>query len=242
MAVRVGCCGFPVAQDRYWRTFPVLEVQKTFYQVPRLHTLAGWRERAPEDSEFALKAWQLITHEASSPTYRRLQEKLTPAQLRRCGAFQPTKEVFAAWERTAEAARALRAGVVVFQCPASFKPTPENLQHFEHFFKKIRRGELRLVWEPRGPAWEASLVGRLCRKFDLTHGVDPFKQAPAAGEVRYYRLHGIRGYRYRFTEGDLRRLADFCRGRHATYVLFNNASMWNDAQRFRRLLRRNRGE
>jgi uncharacterized protein YecE (DUF72 family) len=63
MAIKIGCCGFPVAQARYARHFPVVEVQQTFYQVPSLATLAGWRERLPSDFEFTLKAWQLITHE-----------------------------------------------------------------------------------------------------------------------------------------------------------------------------------
>jgi uncharacterized protein YecE (DUF72 family) len=48
MAVKVGCCGFPVAQARYARRFGVVEVQQTFYQVPSLIALARWRERMPE--------------------------------------------------------------------------------------------------------------------------------------------------------------------------------------------------
>lgn len=82
--------------------------------APKPETALGWRAKAPPDFEFTLKAWQLITHEASSPTYRRLTEKLSPAQLRRCGSFKPTDEVFRAWERTDEIARALRSRIIAF--------------------------------------------------------------------------------------------------------------------------------
>jgi uncharacterized protein YecE (DUF72 family) len=67
--IRVGCCGFALAQPRYFRTFRLLEVRQTFYQPPRLATLQRWRQQAPPGFEFTLKAWQLITHEPTSPTF-----------------------------------------------------------------------------------------------------------------------------------------------------------------------------
>src|SRR4051794_12441603 len=64
--VRVGLCGFTMAFADYVREFPVVEVQQTFYEPPGDATLVRWRRRAPLRFEFTLKAWQLITHEASS--------------------------------------------------------------------------------------------------------------------------------------------------------------------------------
>ena len=56
--------------------------------------------------------------------------------------FAPTEEVFAAWERTGQIAEALEAKIVVFQCPASFRPTEENKANKRAFFRSIgRRGE-----------------------------------------------------------------------------------------------------
>jgi uncharacterized protein YecE (DUF72 family) len=74
--IKVGCCGFPVKRETYYHTFQVAEVQQTFYQPPLLATGKRWREEAPPDFEFTMKAWQLITHEPSSPTYRRLRMKI----------------------------------------------------------------------------------------------------------------------------------------------------------------------
>jgi uncharacterized protein YecE (DUF72 family) len=55
----------------------VVEVQQTFYEPPADTTIRRWRARAPAAFEFTLKAWQLITHEPSSPTFRRLKRPLT---------------------------------------------------------------------------------------------------------------------------------------------------------------------
>lgn len=84
MEVKIGCCGFPVARRRYWEGLAAVEIQRTFYQPPRLETARRWRQGAPVDFEFTLKAWQLITHEASSPTYRRLRRPLSPRRTPGC--------------------------------------------------------------------------------------------------------------------------------------------------------------
>jgi len=34
--IRIGCCGFPVKREKYASRFRLVEVQKTFYQPPRL--------------------------------------------------------------------------------------------------------------------------------------------------------------------------------------------------------------
>jgi uncharacterized protein YecE (DUF72 family) len=233
--IRVGCCGFPVGRERYARKFAVVEVQQTFYQPPAPETLARWRARLPAPFELTLKAWQLITHEASSPTYRRLREKFTAAALARCGAFRPSREVQRAWQRTFDAARTLEARIVLFQCPASFTPAAEHIANLRRFFGRVERGGLVFAWEPRG-GWAPELVRKLCRELDLVHAVDPFRERPLGGALRYFRLHGRTGYRYRYTRADLAELAGLCRGRLPAYVLFNNVSMWEDAQRFAALL------
>jgi uncharacterized protein YecE (DUF72 family) len=94
----------------------------------------------PPHFEFTLKAWQLITHTAKSPTYRRLKTKLMPQELHQCGAFQWTSVVQQAWETTRACAEALSARLLLFQCPASFIPTPQNIDQMRHFFKRSTGG------------------------------------------------------------------------------------------------------
>ncbi|MCL6620941.1 MAG: DUF72 domain-containing protein [Syntrophobacterales bacterium] len=235
MTIKVGCCGFPVNRREYFRHLQLVEIQQTFYQPPRAETARRWRQEAPPEACFTLKAWQLITHEAKSPTYRRLTRPLSEAERRQAGAFRPTQVVREAWEVTREVAAALEARVVVFQCPASFTPTPEHREHLTAFFRGITRDDLLLAWEPRG-AWPREEVERLCRELRLLPVVDPLATPSFPGPLAYFRLHGQGGYRYRYTDADLAQLARLVKERQEAYVLFNNLSMWEDAQRFARLL------
>jgi uncharacterized protein YecE (DUF72 family) len=237
--IRVGCCGFPVSRREYLQRFPVVEIQQTFYKLPRLKTAEGWRreaERVRADGgrpafEFTIKAWQLITHEPSSPTYRRLGRPIPEAERGAVGSFRPTEPVFRAWEATAAVARALGAAVIVFQCPPRFTPTPEHTANLRAFFRRIDREGRRMAWEPRGD-WPPVLVRDLCAELDLIHVVDPLRQPPQSEGLRYFRLHGVTGYRYLHTDDDLDALGRACAGGAPAYVLFNNLFMGEDAQRF----------
>lgn len=233
MELKVGCCGFPQARHIYYRTLPLVEVQKTFYQLPRVKTSHKWRQESPAHFEFTLKAWQLITHRPSSPTYRRLSHPI-PEELREAyGSFKPTAEVLKAWKDTLEVARALEAEIVVFETPSTFGPGPKNLAQMREFFSTIERDGLQMAFEPRGQ-WDPDETGKLCRELDLLHVVDPFQGREKAGSVIYWRMHGIGNYRHRYSDQELGKLATILRKskKKKAYVLFNNVFMWEDAQRF----------
>ncbi len=223
-------------RQEYYRTFPVVEIQQSFYKLPRVKTAERWRAEAPVGFEFTMKAWQLITHEASSPTYRRLSKPI-PAELRgRYGAFRPTDEVFAAWAQTRAFAGALGAIIIVFQCPPSFTPTPEHVANLRSFFSRIDRTGWQAAWEPRGD-WAPDLIQGLCRELDFVHVADRLKEKPLSGAIRYYRLHGLTGYRYVHTDQDLQRLKAACEEKLPTYCMFNNIFMAEDAVRFQAMLK-----
>jgi len=46
----------------YAERFPAVEINNTFYRMPRAEVLAAWAEQVPEGFRFALKASQRITH------------------------------------------------------------------------------------------------------------------------------------------------------------------------------------
>lgn len=231
----VGTCGFAMKRQEYYRTFPVVEIQQTFYKLPRVSTGVRWRAGSPANFEFTIKAWQLITHEPSSPTYRRLTKPIPPESKERYGAFRPTEEVAEAWIRTRAFAAALGASIIVFQCPPSFTPAPEHIANLYRFFTTIDRTGWQAAWEPRG-AWASDTIRGLCRELDLIHVVDPLKETALHGAIRYYRLHGVTGYRYVHTDQDLECLKTACGGDLPTYYLFNNLFMAEDAVRFQALL------
>ncbi|MGB2601335.1 MAG: DUF72 domain-containing protein [Candidatus Omnitrophota bacterium] len=237
MDIKIGCCGFPVKREEYFDKFRVVEVQKTFYQPPKAETVQKWRQAAPKKFEFTLKAWQVITHEAASPTYRKMKTAPDSWKEDNYGSFKPTDEVFAAWEETEKIALSLGAKIIVFQCPPSFLPNKTNTDNMRRFFKSIDRGGYKFIWEPRGD-WNDKEIRALCDEIDLIHCVDPFKAKIERGDIRYFRLHGIGGYNYKYKGLDLKKLRDLCEAetertenKHV-YVLFDNVSMMHDALRF----------
>lgn len=234
--IHVGCSGFQKAHAVYFATYDLIEIQQTFYKPPMPRTAERWRsEEAPADFTFTLKAWQLITHAPTSPTYRRSGVRIPGPARGRYGYFRPTDEVLAAWQRTREIAEILRAPIVVFQCPASFTPTKVHIANMRAFFGKAERGDLRFAWEPRG-AWADEQVARLCEDLDLIHCVDPFLRRPVTQGWAYFRLHGIDGYDYTYSDTELEQVQTWCEGYDPVYVLFNNTEMWNDGLRFRALI------
>ena len=232
----IGCCGWTEAQARYFKTFRTIELQTPFYQPPSDAVAQRWKAIAPPDFRFCIKAWQLITHTPASPTYRRLKSPISPQELDLYGGFRPTDQVWLAWERTRQIAAMLDAQVIVFQCPKSFLPTPENIRNLTNFFREADRDNRTLAWEPRGDEWPPELIRELCAENHLIHCVDPFKSDTTYGNALYWRLHGRKSYHYRYTAEDLAELKLKLSGhghlQGPNYILFNNIYSKEDALRF----------
>lgn len=218
--IRVGCCGFPTSMKKYFENFSLVELNSTFYQYPRERTVEGWREKAPENFEFTVKAHQDISHKAKM----RVEE----ASLQ-------------AFERMERICKVLNSKMLLIQTPGSFRP--DRLGDAEKFFGKVDREELVLVWETRGLAWEnfevRKMLGQVLERLDVTHVTDPFRVMPAyTGEVAYFRLHGLgeRMYYYQYSDSELQKLKELVspyeREGKEVYVLFNALSMFMDGVRF----------
>jgi uncharacterized protein YecE (DUF72 family) len=217
--IKIGCCGYPVGRKKYQETFRLVEINRTFYKIPRIQTVLKWRKEAPEGFEFTVKAHQDITHK-----YRlRLRDA--------AAAFEEMKTI----------CEKLEARILLIQTPASFRP--ESLGDAEEFFRGIDREGLTVVWETRGPSWEKEDVRerlkQMLESLDVPHVTDPFRSLPVYyGSIIYLRLHGRgpRMYYYQYTDEELRDLHNIVKSLEAdgreVYVLFNNLSMFEDATRF----------
>lgn len=204
---------------RYFEKYRLVELNSTFYQYPNLETVISWREKAPEDFEFTVKAHQDISH--------RFKMKVNESCLE---AFSRMKVI----------CEALRTKIMLIQTPTSF--TPDKLGDAEEFFRTIDRGDLTLVWETRGPAWEKPEVRdklqKMLEKLDIIHVTDPFKNPPVyTSHIAYFRLHGLGSklYYYQYSNEELRKLKELIKSYEegkTVYVLFNNLSMFDDGARF----------
>lgn len=246
MALKIGTCGWGVKGGRasYFSEFNVVELQSTFYNVPRKRTLEAYKKDAPVGFEFVVKAWQAITHPLSSPTWRKAGRAPEWGDPRGFGHLKPTPENFRAWEIILEACATLGSRFVVVQTPPSFRYSEESRSNAVAFFSQIDRGGLAIGWEPRGE-WNLhpEEIRKICEALSLVHIVDPFRRLPACdSEEVYFRLHGIgsgeTNYGYTYSDADLAKLLSIVSAlacKREVYVMFNNKSMGADALRFKKL-------
>lgn len=153
-----------------------------------------------------MKAWQIITHEASSPTYRRLKTPVPLARKSYYGSFKDSEEVRRAWQSTQEFAVALGAKIVLLQCPASFKPTKENKEAHGKFLGQAGPLPFRIAVEVRGE-WRREDIQPFMNDYSIIHAIAPFVQSPARQAFIFYRLHGkgpsSNHFDYRYPPQDL---------------------------------------
>lgn len=205
--------------------FDLVEVNKTFYDLPQVNTAEKWRRLAREVNEnfkFTVKASKTITHKDRFSSDKSVNK------------FSEVKEI----------ARALESELILLQTPPSFGPDEENREDLERFFAEIDREDFSLAWEPRGD-WEENpeKIYEVCEKHDLIHCTDPFRLSPAVEpSVTYLRLHGKppgdEMYKYKFKEEDLKKLRDLIEGINSNriYLLWNNYNMYRDLKKFESLL------
>lgn len=93
----------------YAERFPTVEVNNTFYRLPKEDVLRGWAEQVPDHFRFVLKASQRITH------HKRLKEE----------AAEPLAYLLKCTEALGE-----KRGLLFFQTPPNLKKDVERLRAF----------------------------------------------------------------------------------------------------------------
>jgi len=242
MIIKVGTCGFPISRKRYFSEFRVVELNNTFYDIPNEEWVKKIREEAPKDFEFTFKAFQGITHDTKSPTWKK--SKIDYKKLEgKVGNLRPTKEVFEFWDKMMDIAKILESKIIVLQLPNSFIDSEENLKNAYEFFNSIDKKEIRIAIELRG--WKKENIKKVCEEFDLIEIVDLRIEKPSyISKIGYYRLHGdYKGkriiYNYKYTDDDLKNILNKLLEikNEESYIMFNNVYMYNDAKRFLELLK-----
>jgi uncharacterized protein YecE (DUF72 family) len=218
---------FKSVLQAYASLYPTVEVNSTFYRIPKLTTVEKWRKEASEinkDFEFTVKCTQMVTHKI----------RFSKGSIR---FFDVMKTI----------CKTLNAKILLMQSPSSFKPTDENIERLEDFFENIDRSDLLIAWESRGD-WrkQPKLVGKICKKFDLIDCVDILRNEPVwfgKKKVGYFRLHGfglISMYSYNFSQRELEQVKEKIRklGKKikTAYVMFNNANCYQNALQFMKLI------
>ncbi len=240
----VGCCGFPVSKREYLSRFHLVEVQQTFYQIPREKTLRKWRGEVPKDFEFIVKAWQGITHPITSLTWKRFRGELVGAK-ENYGNLKYTEEVMDAWREMLKAMDILKSNKILIQLPPKLKWNNVNKEEVTSTLTEFSRSGKYIVVEPRHVSWWNDEVKRMFDDLGIIHCIDPFKHDEInIGGFCYFRLHGRDGYNYsyKYSEEDFRSLFNKIMkiDERDCYIMFNNKYMYKDALSFRKILIDNR--
>lgn len=229
----VGCCGFGRDTEEYFQRFATVEYQQSFLYPPKAKVLSRLQRLAPEGFVFVVRAWQLITHEPTSPGYSRLPEPLTggPGAY---GHFRDSQHVRDAYRQTFEVAEALGAEAIFFETPTSFTPTTQNRRAMASFFERIERGQRLMIWDPRG-VWSGGEIARICSDLQLIPCQDPFVQGAPKGtevprSVAYLRLRGLGGAQH-LSDDQLAWLVEMSRPYDRAFYIFQTVEMLKDASR-----------
>ena len=219
---RIGCSGWNYADWRgtfypqrapqrrwlelYAERFDTVEVNTTFYRLPKRDAVAAWVDQTPEGFAFSVKASRYLTH------IKRLTDL--------------TDGVARFYERIEPLIEAQRLGPVLWQLPGNFHRDDQRL----HDWLQALPGGLHTI-EFRHPSWFAAPVMRALRAHGVAltigdHPERPFQTHQATADWRFVRLHyGARGRAGNYSESELRewghRIAQW-RRRYAVWAYFNN--------------------
>ncbi|HEX6604551.1 MAG TPA: DUF72 domain-containing protein [Sphingomicrobium sp.] len=191
--------------ERYAEDFDTVEINASFYRVPKSETFDGWRDRAPPGFRYAVKVNRFITH----------MKKLTGCE----GALAE----FVALTRRLEGA----LGPLLYQLPPSLKL---DLDRLETFLKLVPR-DLANVFEFRDKSWYVPATYALLERYGASFCVHDMpgsaSERVADGPTAYVRFHGAAGkYWGRYSDEDLLGWADWiveqARSRRSVWCYFNN--------------------
>jgi uncharacterized protein YecE (DUF72 family) len=220
--VRIGCSGWNYAHwrervypkgvpqrrwlEHYATLFDTVEVNNTFYRLPKRESVAAWVEQTPPDFLFAVKASRFLTH------------------MKRLTDMGQGVERF--YERIEPLAASPKLGPVLWQLPETFHRDDERLA-----FALERLPPGRHCFEFRHPSWFAADVYALLREHRVAlvigdHPERPFQAHELTADWTFVRFHyGSRGRNGNYSDRELetwkRRIAQWCR-RVDVLAYFNN--------------------
>ncbi|HYE29658.1 MAG TPA: DUF72 domain-containing protein [Allosphingosinicella sp.] len=219
--VRIGCSGwiyrhwrdlfYPAKLpqrlwfDHYAGTFSTVELNTSFYHLPKPETFSGWRDRAPPGFRYAVKAPRFITH---------------MKKLKDCA--EPVDE-FLSRARNLGAA----IGPILYQLPPRWALNRDRLDEFVALLPR----DLHHVFEFREKSWLTEEVLALLEARGVSFCAHDMRGLAtprwAAGPIAYVRFHGGTGkYVGRYPDDELMGWTDWivrqARSGRDVWCYFNN--------------------
>jgi uncharacterized protein YecE (DUF72 family) len=200
--------GLPARQwlAYYSRLFDTVEINNTFYRLPRRESVAAWVEESPPGFLFTVKASRYLTH------VKRLRDM--------------NEGVARFYERIEPLARSPKMGPVLWQLPPTFRRDDERLASA---LAQLPPG--RHCFEFRHETWFAGDVYALLREHGVAlvigdHPSRPWQSRDLTSDWTFIRFHhGKRGRNGNYSERELEDWAqqiEVWRGGAEVFAYFNN--------------------
>ncbi|MEJ7605829.1 MAG: DUF72 domain-containing protein [Bryobacteraceae bacterium] len=206
--------GFP---QRLWlgriaQQFDTVEVNTSFYSVPKRESVEAWERATPPSFVFALKLWRGITH------YRKLRN---------------AAELTERFLQSAEALTEDRRAPLLIQLPPNQGVDADKLKAYIEQFRSLAPGRWRLALEFRNNAWLQPAIYHLLDRLGVAlclHDMDGKGATDEANDAPlvYVRRHGSGGQRYAGSYSpeqialDAARILQWNESGKDVYVYYNN--------------------
>jgi uncharacterized protein YecE (DUF72 family) len=198
----------------YSSLFNSIEINRSFYGLPKAKTLNRWSNEVPANFKFTFKLWKQISHSKA------LQFNDVDV-----GEFMHTISNVGD-----------KRGCLLIQFPASLKN--HQADHLEHLLSVIEMNSLENPWkvaiEFRDNSWYTEDTYNLMNQYGATIVVHDKPGAPPAvvdlkSKIKYIRFHGPRGdYRGSYDEAFLHEYATYIHewreAGNSVFVYFNNTN------------------
>lgn len=182
--------------------FKTVEINNTFYHLPKAETFETWRDQAPEDFCYALKYSRYGSH---------MKKLKDPEQA--LDTFMAVASILQT-----------KLGPVLVQLPPHWKANPKRL---DEFLKKVPSGQ-RFTVEFRDPSWLDDSVFAILENHQAALCVhDMIDDHPdrVTTDWAYYRFHGRNyggEYSYQKLSAVADRLTEHIQAGRDVFVYFNN--------------------
>ena len=192
----------------YARRFSTVELNVTFYRIPKDTTFKGWYKRTPDNFTFSIKANRKLTH------LKRLNctEEEVNSFLQIISHLQD------------------KASVILWQLPPSFKKNIEKLKSILKILGKFKN--YKYAFEFRNMSWFDEETFELLKSFNATLCLADWPintQTDYDFDFFYLRRHGAfedapfsRPYSEREIERDAELVCEKLKKEKDVYVFFNN--------------------
>jgi uncharacterized protein YecE (DUF72 family) len=158
----------------YAQHFDTVEINNSFYRLPTASTFDNWRESAPRNFLFAVKASRFITH----------MKKLKEPE-------NSSAKFFLVADRLEK-----KLGPILFQLPPRWKLNVERLASFIESLPPKHK----YAFEFRDESWLVPEVYRLLRKHNVAFCIHDFADMKIPNEITakfaYVRFHGPTSAKY----------------------------------------------